>query len=521
MIDVFDVTRNPSSGEDSYSKSFANQHFLRPERLTAHWWQVKSEAEQRLQERLDELDHMKKGTRKAIEKAVAKWKDGSAKGMEAMCFRALKENRIERRNKQAKRNSVEICVKKFLLGQARGVLSTCWLNWKKDALESQRLAAEHKRFEDFLDGERAKMRCHFWMLPAVMVRWKLDTAMPRFITEWKAWSTGDVVAGITVAVTSLPQYIAYAELAQLSGFRGIVASGPPLVAFAFLTGNPCLNIGVTSITALMATADLKGAEYREAYGEAAWSQILGTYSMMIGVASIALACLGAGRLVKHIPSPVKAGWKLGFALAAFAAQTPSSTFQHAKHLKKICSLPNLNGGPLSGGAANMYRLGWTLTHPHFWDAEAILFSAMTLFIFHLSRGGCDVDDRQTLRFVQKQAETFLNRLMDDVSELSRSSESSVKEENIAKESTPGDQEGSQKRKREEAEEEKILRGAAVLEALKPRAWRKTKNKSANSEDLGHAFQESIEGDCGNSCGCHHFVATTVSGRYRGFTASWL
>lgn len=54
--------------------------------------------------------------------------------------------------------------------------------------------------------------------------------MPLFITDWKAWSTKDVVAGITVAVTSLPQYIAYAELAQLSGFRGIVASGPPLIA---------------------------------------------------------------------------------------------------------------------------------------------------------------------------------------------------------------------------------------------------------------------------------------------------
>jgi len=39
---------------------------------------------------------------------------------------------------------------------------------------------------------------------------------------------------------------------------------------------------VTSITALMATADLKGAEYREAFGEAAWSQILGTYSMLLG-----------------------------------------------------------------------------------------------------------------------------------------------------------------------------------------------------------------------------------------------
>ncbi|CAJ1413305.1 unnamed protein product [Effrenium voratum] len=154
--------------------------------------------------------------------------------------------------------------------------------------------------------------------------------MPRFITDYRSWSTGDVIAGVTVAVTSLPQYIAYAELAQLSGFRGILASGPPLVVFAFLTGNPCLNIGVTSITALMATADLKGGEYREMYGEAAWSDILGCYSMMVGVASVALAFLGAGRLVRYIPSPVKAGWKLGFAMAACAAQAPSSAFQHAK-----------------------------------------------------------------------------------------------------------------------------------------------------------------------------------------------
>lgn len=122
---------------------------------------VKGEAERRLEERLSELDHIKVGTRKAIETAVAKWKNGSAKGMEAMCFRAMKENCVQCRAKKAKRNSVEMCVKKFLLGQARGVLSTCWLSWKKDALESQRLAAEHKRFEDFLDGERAKMRLEY------------------------------------------------------------------------------------------------------------------------------------------------------------------------------------------------------------------------------------------------------------------------------------------------------------------------------------------------------------------------
>ena len=38
-------------------------------------------------EGLAELEKMKAGTRKSIEKAVAKWKDGNSKGMVEMCFR--------------------------------------------------------------------------------------------------------------------------------------------------------------------------------------------------------------------------------------------------------------------------------------------------------------------------------------------------------------------------------------------------------------------------------------------------
>ncbi|CAE7423592.1 unnamed protein product [Symbiodinium natans] len=123
-------------------------------------------------------------------------------------------------------------------------------------------------------------------------------------------------------------------------------------------------------------------EYKELYGEEpeAWENVLGTYSVMVGVASLLLAILGAAQLVNRIPGPVKAGWKLGFALCAFGAQAPSAAFTHAATLKQICALPHLQGGPLKGGAATMYRLGWTLTHPHRWDAEAVLFSAMTLLI---------------------------------------------------------------------------------------------------------------------------------------------
>lgn len=44
--------------------------------------------------------------------------------------------------------------------------------------------------------------------------------------------------GITVAVTSLPQYITYAELAQLSGFRGRVRQGPLVPAVPQYPSSP-------------------------------------------------------------------------------------------------------------------------------------------------------------------------------------------------------------------------------------------------------------------------------------------
>ena len=52
-------------------------------------------------------------------------------------------------------------------------------------------------------------------------QYNIATTPQRHVTN--LWPSGDSPAeGITVAVTSLPQYIAYAELAQLSGFRGML-----------------------------------------------------------------------------------------------------------------------------------------------------------------------------------------------------------------------------------------------------------------------------------------------------------
>jgi MFS superfamily sulfate permease-like transporter len=194
----------------------------------------------------------------------------------------------------------------------------------------------------------------------------------------KTWSVGDVIAGVTVAATSLPQYIAYAELAGLAGHRGLTSSGPPVMAFAFLTGSPSLCIGVTSITALMSHAALNGGEYKEAYGEEKWMDLLGTFSCLVGLVSLVLALSGAAKLTPYIPAAVKSGWKLGFAITVCGAQTAGSVFNSAGTAKKI--IPQLFGVTLSGGAAAMFRMGWMLAHPFEWDVGPIGLTLLTLFI---------------------------------------------------------------------------------------------------------------------------------------------
>eukprot|EP00927_Polykrikos_kofoidii_P042562 TRINITY_DN3656_c0_g1_i1.p1 TRINITY_DN3656_c0_g1~~TRINITY_DN3656_c0_g1_i1.p1 ORF type:complete len:452 (-),score=69.87 TRINITY_DN3656_c0_g1_i1:294-1649(-) len=202
--------------------------------------------------------------------------------------------------------------------------------------------------------------------------------MPPLVNA-KHWSVGDVVAGTIVAATSLPQYIAYAELAGLAGIRGVKTSGPPIIAFSFLTTSPSLCVGVTSITALMAHATLNGAEFREKYGDERWMDLLGCFSVMVGLVSMLLALLGAARLAKRIPGSVKSGWKLGFATTVVAAQTAGAVFNSgASAAKKLVPIP---ASPLmTGGTVAMYRLAWMLTHPFSWDMGCVALSVLTLIV---------------------------------------------------------------------------------------------------------------------------------------------
>ena len=82
----------------------------------------------------------------------------------------------------------------------------------------------------------------------------------------------DVISGLIMAATSIPQLIAYAETVGYAGHRGLATAGPPLAAWGMTTGGVYMNGGVTSVTALMAKSDLGGEAYVAEYGEEAYGK---------------------------------------------------------------------------------------------------------------------------------------------------------------------------------------------------------------------------------------------------------
>ncbi len=71
-----------------------------------------------------------------------------------------------------------------------------------------------------------------------------------------------------------------------------------------------MNSGVTSLTAVMAKADLGGEAYVTIYGEDEYVDLVSAYSLCIGVVSVVMAIVGFGTLAQKVPGAVKIGFKV-------------------------------------------------------------------------------------------------------------------------------------------------------------------------------------------------------------------
>lgn len=193
-----------------------------------------------------------------------------------------------------------------------------------------------------------------------------------------------------MAATSVPQLVAYAQGVGYAPYRGLATAGPALFAWGLATGSPFMSCGVTSITALMAKADLDGETYAAENGEEAYVKLVAAYSIVVGLCSAALGILGFGKLAGMVPSNVRKGFKWGCAVGVVASAMPNGLFsQGSGELKQLV----LNSGagdfvrmmksdfPAATGAVSVTNLLYAITHPWEWGTVAApLFVASTIYV---------------------------------------------------------------------------------------------------------------------------------------------
>ena len=120
----------------------------------------------------------------------------------------------------------------------------------------------------------------------------------------------EVLAGLTVAMTMIPESLSFAILAGLSPLTGLYAAFLMGIVTAILGGRPCMVSGGAGATVvvLIALAASHGVEYLFA------AVILaGCLQLMVGLFRL-------GKFVRLIPQPVMYGFLNGLAIIIFMAQ---------------------------------------------------------------------------------------------------------------------------------------------------------------------------------------------------------
>lgn len=203
----------------------------------------------------------------------------------------------------------------------------------------------------------------------------------------------DIMAGVIMAGTSVPQLVAYAETVGYAGYRGLATAGPSLLAWGLATGSPWMNAGVTSLTALMAKADLNGEEYVTQFGEDKYVDLVSSYSLYVGIASFILGLVGFGKLASKVPKTVRAGFKWGCALGVLNAAIPNGVLGNGKStVKEIVSSSPLLADvlsfiaekmPAASGAMTLAKIFFIVTHPNYWSAiPCLIFFICTPFVMY-------------------------------------------------------------------------------------------------------------------------------------------
>jgi sulfate permease, SulP family len=117
--------------------------------------------------------------------------------------------------------------------------------------------------------------------------------------------SGDLAAGLTVAVMLIPQGMAYAMLAGLPPVVGLYASTVPLIVYALFGSSRQLAVGPVAIVSLLT---LSGASALAEPGSARFIAVAAVLALMSGVIQLVLGLVKAGFVVNFLSHAVISGF---------------------------------------------------------------------------------------------------------------------------------------------------------------------------------------------------------------------
>lgn len=172
-------------------------------------------------------------------------------------------------------------------------------------------------------------------------------------------STGDIIAGISVALVLIPQSLAYADIAGVPPHIGLFAAAlPPLIAAPFMS-SPYLQTGPVALTSLLTFGALAGVEEVRSDDYVKAAALL---ALIVGVTRLVLGLLRMGTVAYLMSQPVLQGFTSGAAVLIVSSQMPSMF------------------GVEPGTDGVLERAWWTIVHPGDWSGVAVVLTVTTIVV---------------------------------------------------------------------------------------------------------------------------------------------
>lgn len=130
----------------------------------------------------------------------------------------------------------------------------------------------------------------------------------------------DIIAGIIVALVSIPISMGYAQIAGLPATYGLYGSLLPVLVYAFTTSSPQFVFGVDATPAVLVGGTLAALEVTTGSDEA--MRLVPAITLVVAAWLLVFSLIKAGRIVNYISTPVMGGFISGIGITIILMQVP-------------------------------------------------------------------------------------------------------------------------------------------------------------------------------------------------------